>query len=117
MREESGGKGTASLPYGRGSDDVRGRDNVHEAIKQVAWEKCGIVRDSAGLREALDWIERQKTEDAETRNMIEVVQLIARCALAREESRGAHYRTDFPEKRADFERHTVIQKHAGIRFR
>jgi L-aspartate oxidase len=117
MREESGGKGTASLPYGRGSDDVRGRDNVHEAIKRVAWEKCGIVRDSAGLREALDWIERQKTEDAETRNMIEVVQLIARCALAREESRGAHYRTDFPEKRADFERHTVIQKHAGIRFR
>jgi L-aspartate oxidase len=42
--------------------------------------------------------------------------LIARCALAREESRGAHYRTDFPHKRPDFEKHSVIQKETGVHF-
>jgi L-aspartate oxidase len=54
---------------------------------------------------------------AETRNMHLVVSLIARCALAREESRGAHFRSDFPQKRADLERHTVITIHDGISFR
>jgi L-aspartate oxidase len=34
----------------------------------------------------------------EARNVLEVGRLIARCALAREESRGAHYRSDFPLK-------------------
>jgi L-aspartate oxidase len=37
----------------------------------------------------------------------QVVSLIARCALAREESRGAHFRTDFPDKLAAA-RHSVI---------
>ena len=36
-----------------------------------------------------------------------VALLIARCALAREESRGAHYRTDFPESRAEFQKHST----------
>ncbi len=87
------------------------------AVRTVTWEKCGIVRDGSGLREALAWLEAQTAEDFETRNVLLVAQLIARCALAREESRGAHYRTDFPEKRSEFERHTVIQKHDGITFR
>ncbi|HWD00518.1 MAG TPA: L-aspartate oxidase [Candidatus Sulfopaludibacter sp.] len=88
-----------------------------QAIRKTAWEKCGIVRDGAALRQALEWASEQSPDDAESRNMLLVLELIARCALAREESRGAHYRTDFPEKRTEFERHTVIQKHAGIRFR
>jgi L-aspartate oxidase len=40
--------------------------------------------------------------------MHEVALLIARRALWREESRGAHYRTDFPEKRDEFLRPSVI---------
>jgi L-aspartate oxidase len=42
--------------------------------------------------------------------MHQVALLIARSALARQESRGAHYRSDFPRKQAAFERHTVLSK-------
>ena len=41
------------------------------------------------------------------RNIHTVALLIARCALAREESRGAHFRTDYPEKQPAFQKHSV----------
>jgi L-aspartate oxidase len=44
------------------------------------------------------------------RNMHQVALLISQAALAREESRGGHYRTDFPVKCAAFERHSIITK-------
>jgi aspartate oxidase len=37
-------------------------------------------------------------------------------ALARAESRGAHFRTDFPVRRAEFQKHSVIDRNAGVRF-
>jgi L-aspartate oxidase len=86
--------------------------------QRVAWEKCGIVRDATGLREACEWLERRSPpERSQERNMREVALLIARCALAREESRGAHFRTDYPAKRAEFAKQSVVQKDTGIAFR
>jgi L-aspartate oxidase len=107
--------GTACATTAAAADQQAGA--LSHAVRNVAWEKCGIVRHAEGLREALAWLDAQTADDFEIRNMLLVAQLIARCALAREESRGAHYRTDFPEKRTEFERHTVIRKNAGITFR
>lgn len=80
------------------------------AVRDLTWEHCGIVRDRAGLESALRILERTEwtgfaaptLATIELRNMHQVAALIARGALWREESRGAHYRTDFPEKRAEF---------------
>jgi L-aspartate oxidase len=89
----------------------------------LAWENCGIVRNGGGLAAACAKLEKDATgnptgpEMLAARNLREVVRLIARAALARQESRGAHYRTDYPAKRADFEKHSVARQGRDIEFR
>jgi L-aspartate oxidase len=94
-----------------------------EEIRRAAWDYCGIVRCGDGLGAAIELFEAGQgqsaeftRERAEARNTSQVALLIARCALAREESRGAHFRTDFPAKRPEFEKHSVVSQDAGIRF-
>ncbi|MBS1856833.1 MAG: L-aspartate oxidase [Acidobacteria bacterium] len=78
-------------------------------IRRIAWERCGIVRSAEGLAEACARFETIAPDS--------VALLIARCALAREESRGAHFRTDFPAKSATLEKHSVIRKDTKVAFR
>ena len=113
MRESAAVPRTVPAPVPEG-----GGESLAEQTQRVAWEKCGIVRDGASLREACDLLARgAASESSESRNMREVALLIARCALAREESRGAHFRTDFPEKRPGLAKHSVVRKDAEIVFR
>jgi L-aspartate oxidase len=53
----------------------------------------------------------------ELRNIHTVALLIARCALAREESRGGHYRVDFPEPRTEFQKHSQVSLRQEIDFK
>jgi L-aspartate oxidase len=53
----------------------------------------------------------------ELRNIHTVALLIARCALAREESRGAHFRADFPTPRAEFEKHSLVSRGNEVIYR
>ncbi|MGE5647589.1 MAG: L-aspartate oxidase [Acidobacteriota bacterium] len=95
-----------------------------EAVRDLAWRACGIVRSGEQLVEASDRLSRippqaspsPNRELFELRSMHAVVSLIARCALARLESRGAHYRTDYPGKRAEFQKHSVISGDHDVRF-
>jgi L-aspartate oxidase len=97
-----------------------------QEFREVAWNHCGIIRSGEGLSRAvaqLEALEENASEVAEftpersaARNVRQVALLIARCALAREESRGAHFRTDFPQKRAAFQAHSVISRHTGIYY-
>jgi L-aspartate oxidase len=91
--------------------------SVASEIQRIAWEKCGIVRSAEGLREAAAQLEALSPQSPEERNMRQVALLIARCALAREESRGAHFRTDYPETRETFARHSVVCQQADVTFR
>ncbi|HUU12570.1 MAG TPA: hypothetical protein VM182_02530, partial [Terriglobia bacterium] len=75
-------------------------------VRSILWEKVGIIRQGKGLREAVTELKsldlalpaEPLRPDYEARNILEVARLIAASALAREESRGGHYREDFPLK-------------------
>jgi L-aspartate oxidase len=98
---------------------------VREAeLRRMASARCGIIRTGKELAAVRDWLlglagnpERPPAGAAyELRNMHAVLLAIARCALARRESRGAHYRLDFPQKQDEFALHSVLQNHE-IHFR
>ena len=73
-----------------------------DEIQRIAWEDCGIVRSAEGLARACARLESLAPSSPEERNMRQVALLIARCASARKESRGAHFRIDYPQKRRGF---------------
>ncbi len=87
-------------------------------LRAIAWNACGILRSGPELAAAHKRIksrDRQPLEapvrsDYELRNIHQVAFLISLAALAREESRGGHYRTDFPTKSAAFEKHSVVTR-------
>lgn len=71
-----------------------------DAVRRVMWDHVGIDRSAKGLREGLmllaDIETRLPTGATEETNMVETARLIAKAALMRNESRGGHYRSDFP---------------------
>jgi L-aspartate oxidase len=85
-------------------------------LRALTWEYLGITRDGPGLEAALDRLQQYpmtpnpqaRLPQYDLRSIHTVATLIARAALQREESRGAHYRNDFPEKRAAFERPSIL---------
>jgi L-aspartate oxidase len=80
------------------------------------WKDAGLLRDGNGLREAQRGLDALAVSmprglfrrALEARNLHVVAGLIVASALGREESRGAHYRTDFPLHGA-VARHSVMQ--------
>ena len=69
-------------------------------LRRTMWEGVGVVRDGPGLTATLERLAglagRLEPGASEARNMVDAGRLIARAALARTESRGAHYRSDYP---------------------
>jgi L-aspartate oxidase len=101
-----------------------GTEEVIQEIKDLMWQNVGIVRVGSGLKKAVQQLEgilprvsHPKTRRAnEAYNLCVTGLLVARSALAREESRGAHYRMDFPaHDDAKFQKHSIV-KGESIRF-
>tara|TARA_Y100000052_G_scaffold27195_1_gene34099 strand:+ start:17129 stop:18661 length:1533 start_codon:yes stop_codon:yes gene_type:complete len=70
-----------------------------QILRQRMEIECGVVRSHAGLSALVDWLdERSEAYEGLLRpRALTVSDLIARSALRRTESRGGHYRADFPE--------------------
>lgn len=70
-------------------------------LRDLMWRHVGLVREESGLRAALEQIEqlslRHGDLEGETKNMLDVARLVTLAALNRRESRGAHYRSDYPQ--------------------
>lgn len=92
-----------------GGGDV---DSLRGALKRMMWRRCGVLRDGPGLEEGLEelnGIERELKATRvevgpgllhllETGYMVTTAEMVLRAALLRTESRGAHFREDYPEE-------------------
>ncbi|RED53066.1 L-aspartate oxidase [Cohnella lupini] len=85
----------------------------------------GLRRDRAGLLKGLEDLKKQlpllqlclsKKEELEYANLLTCAMLVTEAALNREESRGGHYREDYPQKDdMNWRRHTILNREKGIR--
>jgi L-aspartate oxidase len=77
------------------------------------WNKVGIVRDEQGLKDAIAALDEIAARQLNTRswNFVTLARLVTEAALARRESRGAHYRSDYPERDdVIYDHHTLQQR-------
>ena len=110
--------------------DAQGRDNlgkIRDVLRTTMTEKVGVFRTAKGISEAIETIKtlKERAENTslsekspimnpeliqrwELDNLLAISLVIAQAALDRKESRGAHYREDFPERLEAFNDHTLI---------
>lgn len=95
-------------------------DYLKSELQNIMWDYVGILRDEKSLTAANEKLQRLKAKfsleskcsnksEYELRNMLTVAQLIIDSALNRKESRGAHFRTDYP-KTEDIAQHNLMLK-------
>lgn len=89
---------------------------VKKRVKRVMWERVGILRDKEGLTRAIAEFEQIASSNLSisSRNFVTLALLVAKGALWREESRGGHFRTDFPEQHEEFRVHSIQSERKGI---
>jgi L-aspartate oxidase len=93
-------------------------DELLRSLQKQMWQNAGLLRDAAGLTAVKQELERARAEivptperaSLELVNLCTVAELIVISALARKDSRGAHYRNDFPRRDdARFAKHSVVR--------
>lgn len=91
---------------------------IRQELRELTWRAAGICREAKALSEAIAQIIDFQQEImnlrnntrlwVETRNLIDFAYLLVKSALFRTESRGAHFRIDYPNIESDWKIHTVI---------
>ena len=98
--------------------------SLHQKVQSIFTEKVGIVRHEAELYRAVMEIDKlieevpRNSSDVfvkKIRDMLILARSIVKSALYREESRGAHQRSNFPDSSADYHGHVVL-KNSKIKF-
>ena len=107
---------------------------IRKELQEVMWKYVAIIRNREGLKTAIARIKELKEmlarvkvpsvdvynkdlQDAlEAEKLLEVALLTAESALIREESRGAHFREDYPETRDEWKKSIVLNRDKGISY-
>lgn len=97
--------------------------DIRNSLKSLMWRAMGVRRDPETMREALEDISRwcgyvlprqfNHPQGWELQNMLIVSRVMLLAAIAREESRGCHFRTDYPKPREDWRRHLTFRCQTG----
>jgi len=106
---------------------------IKKEIQGLMWDKVAIIRNEKDLKEALSYIAllKEKSEDMDVNNevhynkglqealevinMLEIAELTIKSALIRKESRGAHFREDFPDMKEEWRKSIVMNKNHSIK--
>ena len=110
--------------YSNGPVDAGVEDQITK-IQDLMWSDVGIVRTRQGMQKAVKTLEEMAPSFAhgrtrrgyEASNLHLAALLVARSALAREESRGSHYRIEYPDHDdKKFLKHSVLKEGGNVRF-
>ncbi len=85
-----------------------------EQIREITWRCAGITRSGDGLKQGLQRL-NAIPQNPVSGNLLTVARMIHECALARTESRGAHYREDYPTPAAA-RLHSYVRKDDPVRL-
>lgn len=107
--------------FPRKMDVLIDKEDLRRSIRSLMWRNVGIERDEMSLKYALEklnewkkyafWKEFYDRVGFESLNMLIVANLITESALIRKESRGTHYRNDYPEKDdKNWKKHIILSK-------
>ena len=93
---------------------------TREQLQALLWKCAGLYRDATGLREGLLELEQwcipgNTIAQRETANMLLLGKAVMTSALARCESRGAHFRNDFPKPDAALQRSILVRSERVVR--
>ena len=118
MRTQSGTTtARKSVEPSSSTSEVTSLSDLKCEFRREMWERAGVVRSGNSLKQLISDISGWQAavpatatrESIELQNLLLVGKLIAESALAREESRGAHFRSDFPQRDdASFRKHSVV---------
>ena len=89
------------------------------ALQHLMWNSAGIVRNATGLRTAqtmlAGWhVQGEGAHDLETANLLLLARALVAAALGRCESRGAHFRTDFPRASEEQRHHIDVREQIQV---
>ncbi|HSD27478.1 MAG TPA: L-aspartate oxidase [Vicinamibacteria bacterium] len=117
LKRPAGALALPSVAPSIGADPERASAAAQAGIRALMWEKAGLVRTGDGLGEALAGIEALAASippgAVEARSVATVAQLLATAALARPESRGAHFRADHPQTDPAWRRRILLTRSGG----
>jgi len=129
--EEETSRESNLVPMLRMGTDIPAIDfyKIREELGDIFYKNVGISRDANSLSLTLNAVDgyikqlpkmgandkskiynTNRIEFLEFKNMLELSRLVLSGALSRQESRGAHFRVDFPQESEAFASHTIIDK-------
>lgn len=107
------------VPPSSESSSARTTLSDRKQLQSLMWNTVGIERSGRDMSSALEQLDSWRVEatdvpSLETANLLELARVTIRAALTRRESRGAHYRDDYPERSPDWQHSLVFKQQVTV---